>query len=600
MSYLVLLIFGASLVVWLILAQQLITRLSTRYFISEDEITTAYARYDLNRHRPTNWMVLALFHFFSVFSLSFFISMMISVMFGLLYSFIYVFLGTLFISLPLNFFGLHLGALEKTESPLRLLSQRKSMQAVLSVYLILFAIFSIITFSLILVNLLPMAKSVVIVMGFSIFFLIFEGRTRISESSFSLLGVILLIGSLVCGIFFQQNILGNNFAEYLVLAIVLLMIIAYTKLSSTTQRISFLLLSCITIAFFIVLTDKALTGFLINSTQNPIQIDSIQDLIYLIHPQMIDESSAFKDLDWILWLLPVVLIPSVGSGFLAILSWQSTAKQIRFDSDIPRVSYLSTFLLVAAQFIVLAFAFSVRNTIQASESFSLFENFLPAVFKIEYETLIYIALIYMTFLVVTPAFRLADASINTLSTNRVVKGILYLLIGGGAFLVFSQYINEDIFLFFVLFGSASVGVTAIYMSLASSYFKSEGWGIRLLTLIALLLFVSSIAGFLLVSFNVVPSELPRALNMQFVTSRFLLFILAAIAGIIEFILIIRIQTRRGEGIIKYEAIPRKEDQHDRPSVPLPRTDTTVIEEQKNAEIEKQKRTKKRNTKKKKE
>ncbi|MFX0204547.1 MAG: hypothetical protein ACFFDT_01065 [Candidatus Hodarchaeota archaeon] len=587
MSYLVLLIFGASLVVWLVLAQQLIARLSTRYFISEDEITTAYARYDRNRHRPTNWMVLALFHFFSVFSLSFFVSMMISVMFGLLYSFIYVFLGTLLISLPLNFFGLHLGALEKTGSPLRLLSQRKSMQAVLSVYLILFAIFSIITFSLILVNLIPMAKIVVIVMGFSIIFLIFEGRTRISESSFSLLGVILLIGTLVCGIFFQQNILGDNFAEYIILATILLMIFAYTKLSSTTQRISFLLLSCITIAFFIVLTDKALMGFLINTTQEPIQIDTIQELINLIPPRMIDETSAFQDLYWIFWLLPVVLIPSVGSGFLAILSWQSTAKQIRFDSDIPRVSYLSTFLLVATQFLVLAFAFSVRNTIQASESFSLFENFLPAVFKIEYETLIYIAMIYMTFLVITPAFRLADASVNTLSTNRVIKGILYLLIGGGAFLIFSQYINEEIFLFIVLFGSASAGVTAIYMSLASSYFKSEGWGIRLLTLIVLLLFFSSISGILLVSFNVVPSELPSALNLQFVTSRFLLFILAVIAGILELILIIRIQTKRWEGKIKYEEIPGKEDNNDHPSVSPSRTDITVVEEQNYAEIEKQ-------------
>lgn len=592
MANLVLLILGASLLLWLVLAQQLLARLSSRYFLSEDEITTAYTRYDRNRHRPTNWMVLAAFHFFSVFSLSFFISMMISVMFGLLYSFIYVFLGTLFISLPLNFFGLHLGALEKTESPLRLLSQKRSTQAVLSIYLILFATFSIITFSLILVNLLPKAKGVVIVMGFSIFFLIFEGRTRISESSFSLLGVILLIGTLVCGIFFQQNILGDKFAEYLVLASVLLMILAYTKLSSSTQRVSFLLLASAIIAFFLILANQAITVHPINK---------LQELAKLLDRQNIDETFVFENLeDWIFLFLPVVMIPSVSSGFLAILSWQSTAKQIRIDSDIPRVSYLSTFLLVAAQFLVLAFAFSVRNSIPTSGNFSLFDNFLPAIFQTEYETLIYIAIIYMTFLIVVPAFRLADASINTLSTNRVVKGILYLLIGGGVFLVFSQYLNEDIFLFFVLFGSASAGVTAIYMSLASSYFKSEGWGIRLLTLIALLLFVSSIAGFLLVSFNMVPSELPRALNMQFVTSRFLLFILAVIAGILELILIIRIQTRRGEGKIKYEAIPGKEDQYDRPSVPPPRTDATGIEEQKNAEIEKQKRTKKRKAKKKKE
>ncbi len=84
----------------------------------------------------------------------------------------------------------------------------------------------------------------------------------------------------------------------------------------------------------------------------------------------------------------------------------------------------------------------------------------------------------------------------------------------------------------------------------------------------------------------IPSELPHALNMQFITSRFLLFILVVVAGILELILIIRIQTRSREGIIKYEVIPGKEDQHDRPSVPLPRTDATVIEEQKNAEIDK--------------
>lgn len=586
-SLLFFLIIGASLLLWLVLAQQLLTRLSTRYFISEDEITTAYTRYDRNRHRPTNWMVLAIFHFFSVFSLSFFVSMLISVMFGLLYSFIYVILGTLLISLPLNFFGLHLGALEKTESPLRLLSQRKSMQAVLSIYLILFAIFSIITFSLILVNLLPMANIVVIVIGFSIFFLIFEGRTRISESSFSLLGVILLIGTLLCGIFFQQNILGDKFAEYLVPATVLLMVLAYTKLSSTTQRISFLILSCTIIAFFVILTGQVLS----------VEID-MQQLANLLRPQNINETGAFKDLDYrILLVLPVVLIPSVASGFLAILSWQSTAKQIRFDSDISRISYLSTFLFVATQLLVLAFAFSVRNKLQASGIFSLFENLLPS--ETQFETLIYIAVLYMSFLVFTPAFRLADASLKTFSANKVVKGILYLIIGGGAFLIFSQSISEDVFLFFVLFGSASVGVSAIYMSLAGSYFKSEEWGGRLLTLIALLLFISSIAGFLLVSLNVIPSEFPRTLSLQLVTSRFLLFISIVIAILLEIILVIRIQTRRKEEPRPiYEAIPTKEDHLDRPSVPPPKTDVTMIEEKMNAETKKQKRTKNRKTKKK--
>jgi len=203
----------------------------------------------------------------------------------------------------------------------------------------------------------------------------------------------------------------------------------------------------------------------------------------------------------------------------------------------------------------------MRNIIQANWNFSLFEQFLPIVLETEYETirrLIYIAVIYMAFLVVAPAFRLVEASLKTFSTNRVVKGILYLIIGGGAFLVFSQFmliggedflilyqsISKDVFLFFVLFGSASAGVSAIYMSLASSYFKSEEWGGRLLTLIVLLLFVSSIAGFLLISLNVIPSEFPQTLSFQLVTSRFILFILTVIAGFLEFILVIRILTRR--------------------------------------------------------
>ncbi|MFQ6123261.1 MAG: carbon starvation CstA family protein [Candidatus Heimdallarchaeota archaeon] len=536
MTNLVLYILGASLLLWLFLAQQLLTRLNTHYFLSENEITTAYSKYDRYRHRPTNWIVLAFFHFFSVFSLSFFVSMMISVMYGLVISAIYVFLGTLFISFPLNFFGLHLGAIEKTESPLRLLSQKKSTQAVLLVYLILFATFSIITFSLLLVNFLPYEKEIIFVMGFSIFFLFFEGWTRFSESSFSLLGVILLIGALMCGIFFQQNILGDRFAEYLVLASVLLMVLAYTKLSSSTQRISFLLLASTTIAFFLILANQAITVHPINK---------LNELTKLLDRQNLNEIFVFANLDDRVFLfLPVIMIPSVSSGFLAILSWQSTAKQIRFDSDIPHVSYLSTFLLVTAQYLVLAFAFSVRNSIPIGGSFSLLDDFLPAIFHTEYETLIYIAITYMTFLIIVPTFQLADASINSLSPNRVLKGIFYLFIGGGVFLVSSQYENKDIFLFFVLFGSASVGVTAIYMSLARSYFKSEGWGIQLLTLIALLLFISSIAGFLLVGFNMVPSEFPHALNMQFVTSRFLLFLLAIIASILEFILIIRILTRK--------------------------------------------------------
>ncbi len=635
MANLILLILGVSLLFWLILAQQLLTRLNTRYFISEDEITTAYTRYDRNRHRPTNWMVLAFFHFLSVVSLSFFISMMVTVMFGLFISFIYVFFGTLVISLPLCFFGLHLGALEKTESPLRLFSPKKSTQSVLSIYLILFSAFSIITFSLILVNLLPAAEVVVktaeigiskdealrigqkhiveVIMGISILFLILEGWTRISESSFSLLGIVLLIGALVCGIFFHQNTLGANLAiytQYLVLASILLVIVAYTKLSSNTQRVAFLLLSCSVIAFIVIL---AIQAFII--IDNP--IDESQELVYLLSWEKIYEIRVFENWDyWILLFLPVVLIPSVSSGFLSIISWQSTAKQIRFDSDISRVSYLSTFLLVSVHLIALAFTFSMRNIIQTNGDLSLFQKFLPMVLETEFDTirsLIYIAVIYMAFLVVAPAFRLVEASLKTFSTNRVVKGILYLLIGGGIFLVLSQYllieekdflifyqsISKDVFLFFVLFGSASAGVSAIYMSLASSYFKSEEWRGRLLTLIVLLLFVSSITGFLLISLNVIPSEFSHTMSFQLVTSRFLLFILAVIACLLEIILVIRILTRRWQDPRPiYEATQAKEDHFDRSPVHPPETGVTEIEEQNNAKIEEQKRTKKRKTKKK--
>ena len=114
---------GLSLLLWLFLARKLLERLSTRYFLSEDEITTAFSRYDRDRHRPTYWVVLAIFQFFSLISLSLFVSMVIGSMFGLGISFAYVFLGNLFISLPMCFFGLYLGALEKTESPLQLLWQ---------------------------------------------------------------------------------------------------------------------------------------------------------------------------------------------------------------------------------------------------------------------------------------------------------------------------------------------------------------------------------------------------------------------------------------------------------------------------------------------
>ena len=173
-----------------------------------------------------------------------------------------------------------------------------------------------------------------------------------------------------------------------------------------------------------------------------------------------------------------------------------------------------------------------------------------------------------------------------LSPSRVTKGILYLLIGGGTFLFFPQFTEDYVFVFLILFGSASAGVSAIYMSLGGSYLKSEEQGSRLLTLIVVLLFVSSIAGFLLVSYNILLTEPILGLGLQLMTPNVLILILAVIAVLFEIIIVITIQTKGlGELIPPDEAIPVEKDQNDLPPVPSPREDVTEGEEKEDAEKE---------------
>ena len=241
----------------------------------------------------------------------------------------------------------------------------------------------------------------------------------------------------------------------------------------------------------------------------------------------------------------MVMIPSVASGFLAIFSWQSTSKQIENDSDISRISYLSMFLLLAVQLLVLAFAFSIRKTTNTLVPHLLIEDFITVVFGTQQNVLrfVYIVILYMALLIVAPAFRLADVALESLTTNRIAKWSLFLGICSGVFLFLPQF-SENALHLLILFGSASMGVSAIYMTLIRLYLKSEELETRLLSLIVLVLSFASITGFMLVIVeNLI--GLTKLIDL----GQILTLLLAIIAVSIEFILLIIIHLKGVEAPI---------------------------------------------------